>query len=219
MRQSAPQQHQMKAAPMHAQAKTAKPTTTAAPASGALDQNIVTVLNETYAKFNNLQEGKNADYIPALAKVDPNLFGIALITVDGKVYTAGDIKTQVSIQSISKVFTMAQVIQEQGLESVEKRIGVDATGARFLGGGRYADRRRVAPDHQVVAVRGLAPDVGLVDVVGEDRVERGDVARHARHEAGQQRRQPDAQHAGGEGADEQVGRRQVVVELRLSVGV
>ena len=51
--------------------------------------------------------------------------------MDGKVYTAGDIKTEVSIQSISKVFTMAQVIQEQGLDAIEKRIGVDATGARF----------------------------------------------------------------------------------------
>ncbi|HEX7778756.1 MAG TPA: glutaminase A, partial [Vicinamibacterales bacterium] len=78
-----------------------------------------------------LKEGKNADYIPALAKVDPNLFGIAVVTTDGKVFTAGDIKTEVSIQSISKVFTMAQVIQEQGLDSIAKRIGVDATGARF----------------------------------------------------------------------------------------
>jgi glutaminase len=84
-----------------------------------------------YAKFKSINEGKNADYIPALAKVDPNLFGIALVTTDGKVYTAGDVKTEVSIQSISKVFTMAEVIQEQGLESVEKQIGVDATGARF----------------------------------------------------------------------------------------
>jgi glutaminase len=88
-------------------------------------------VDAAYAKFKNLQEGKNADYIPALAKVDPNLFGIALVTVDGKVYTAGDIKTEVSIQSISKVFTMAQVIQEQGLDSIANRIGVDATGARF----------------------------------------------------------------------------------------
>jgi glutaminase len=88
-------------------------------------------VDAAYAKFRNLQEGKNADYIPALAKVDPNLFGIAVVTADGKVSTAGDVKTEVSIQSISKVFTMAQVIQEQGLESVEKRIGVDATGARF----------------------------------------------------------------------------------------
>jgi glutaminase len=88
-------------------------------------------VDAAYAKYKDLQEGKNADYIPALAAVDPKLFGIAVVTGDGKVYTAGDVKTQVSIQSISKVFTMAQVIQEQGLESVEKRIGVDATGARF----------------------------------------------------------------------------------------
>ncbi len=88
-------------------------------------------IDAAYAKFKDLKEGKNADYIPALAKVDPNLFGIALVTADGKVFTAGDVKTEVSIQSISKVFTMAQVIQEQGLEAIEKRIGVDATGARF----------------------------------------------------------------------------------------
>ena len=88
-------------------------------------------VDAAYAKFKDLREGKNADYIPALAKVDPNLFGIAVVTVDGKVYTAGDVKTEVSIQSISKVFTMAEVIQEQGLDSIEKRIGVDATGARF----------------------------------------------------------------------------------------
>ena len=90
-----------------------------------------TAVNSAFNQFKDLKEGKNADYIPALAKVNPNLFGIALVTADGKVYTAGDVATQVSIQSISKVFTMAQVIQEQGLEAIEKRIGVDATGARF----------------------------------------------------------------------------------------
>ena len=92
---------------------------------------VQAAVDAAYGKFQTLKEGKNADYIPALAKVDPNLFGIAVVTVDGKVYVAGDVKTEVSIQSISKVFTMAQVIQEQGLGSVEKQIGVDATGARF----------------------------------------------------------------------------------------
>ena len=100
-------------------------------AQAGQDQAIVAALNETYAKFKNLQEGKNADYIPALAKVDPNIFGIALVTTDGKVYTAGDIKSEVSIQSISKVFTMAKVIEEQGPDAIEKTIGVDATGMRF----------------------------------------------------------------------------------------
>lgn len=99
------------------------------PPSAASDPQ--SAVNAAYAKFKGDTEGKNADYIPALAKVDPNLFGVALITVDGKIYTAGDVATEVSIQSISKVFTMAQVIQEQGPESIEKRIGVDATGARF----------------------------------------------------------------------------------------
>src|SRR5437763_383482 len=93
--------------------------------------NVQAAVDAAFNKYKTLKEGKNADYIPALAKVDPNLFGIVVVTPDGKVYSAGDIKTEVSIQSISKVFTMAQVIQEQGLESVEKQIGVDATGARF----------------------------------------------------------------------------------------
>ena len=73
--------------------------------------NVQGAVNAAFAKYKDLKEGKNADYIPALAKVDPNLFGIAVVTPDGKVYTAGDVSTAVSIQSISKVFTMAQVIQ------------------------------------------------------------------------------------------------------------
>ena len=92
---------------------------------------VQTAINAAFAKYQNLQEGKNADYIPALAKVDPKLFGIALVAANGKVATAGDVKTEVSIQSISKVFTMARVIQDQGPEAVEKTIGVDATGMRF----------------------------------------------------------------------------------------
>ena len=45
-----------------------------------------TALNAAFNQFKTLNEGKNADYIPALAKVDPNLYGIALVTPDGKVY-------------------------------------------------------------------------------------------------------------------------------------
>jgi glutaminase len=106
----------------------AVPTLDAQNAIGAKAQAAV---DAAYAKYKASKEGKNADYIPALAKVDPNLFGIAVVTSDGKVYSAGDLKTEVSIQSISKVFTMAQVIQEQGPDAISKTIGVDATGARF----------------------------------------------------------------------------------------
>ena len=102
------------------------------PADPARDPKAIqAAVDDAYAKYRGLQEGKNADYIPALAKVDSNVYGIALVTVDGKVYTAGDLTTQVSIQSISKVFTLAKVIEEQGPEVIQKTIGVDATGMRF----------------------------------------------------------------------------------------
>ncbi len=92
---------------------------------------IQAAIDAAYAKYKDLQEGANADYIPALAKVDSKIFGIALVTPDGRVYTTGDVKSEVSIQSISKVFTMAKVIEDEGLDAIEKRIGVDATGMRF----------------------------------------------------------------------------------------
>ena len=93
--------------------------------------NIEKVLNDAYNKFKDVKEGANADYIKELATVDPNIFGIALVTTDGQVYTAGDVSSMVSIQSVSKVFTMAKVIEEQGHQAVQEKIGVDATGEVF----------------------------------------------------------------------------------------
>ena len=60
-------------------------------ASGAAQQRSdpQTAVNDALNQFRTLKEGKNADYIPALAKVDPNLFAISLVTVDGKVFTSG----------------------------------------------------------------------------------------------------------------------------------
>jgi glutaminase len=92
---------------------------------------VEAAVNAAHAKYKGLKEGKNADYIPALAKVPSELFGIAVVTVDGQVYTVGDVTQLFSIQSISKVFTMAQVMQESGGQQVENSVGVDATGAVF----------------------------------------------------------------------------------------
>jgi glutaminase len=100
-------------------------------ASAQTPDEIQKAINAAYEKYKDIQEGKNADYIPALAKVDPKIYGIALVTTDGKIYTAGDVKSEVSIQSISKVFTMAKVAEESGFDAIVKTIGVDATGMRF----------------------------------------------------------------------------------------
>ena len=75
-----------------------------APASNAAVE-YQAAIDNAYEKYKNLKEGKNADYIKELATVDPNIYGIAIVTTDGQVYTKGDLKSAVSIQSISKVFT------------------------------------------------------------------------------------------------------------------
>jgi glutaminase len=92
---------------------------------------IETALDAAHAKYKGLKEGANADYIPALAKVPPDLFGVALVTVDGQVYTVGDVDALFSIQSISKVFTLAKVFEQSGEPAVLENIGVDATGQVF----------------------------------------------------------------------------------------
>ncbi|MET3025066.1 glutaminase A [Flavobacterium sp. UW10123] len=94
-------------------------------------QNIENTLNDAFNKFKDLKEGKNADYIKELANVDPNIFGIAIVTAEGAVYTKGDITSMVSIQSISKVFTMAKVIEQEGSQFLQDKIGVNATGLPF----------------------------------------------------------------------------------------
>jgi glutaminase len=97
----------------------------------AAAQDPASLLKEAHAKFQGVTEGKNADYIPALAQVDSKLFGIALVTPDGKVYEAGDVEAPFSIQSISKVFAMARVMQDQGEQVFLDGVGVDATGQVF----------------------------------------------------------------------------------------
>ena len=82
-------------------------------------EKIKAALDEAYTKFKDVKDGKNADYIKELANVDPKIFGIALVTADGQVYTKGDIESMVSIQSVSKAFVAAQVIEEMGHQAMQ----------------------------------------------------------------------------------------------------
>lgn len=100
-------------------------------AQGVSKNQIESVLSEAYSQFRGVKEGKNADYIPALKEVNSELFGIVIVTPDGKVYSKGDVDHEFSIQSISKVFTLAQVLQESGSDKVLRTVGVDATGDVF----------------------------------------------------------------------------------------
>ena len=100
-------------------------------ASDLSKANINKVLKEAYSKYKGDMGGHNATYINALAIVDPNIFGITFVDAKGNVYEYGDTKKVVSIQSISKVFTAALVMNEKGAKFVQDKIGVNATGAAF----------------------------------------------------------------------------------------
>ncbi|HEU4391361.1 MAG TPA: glutaminase A [Blastocatellia bacterium] len=92
---------------------------------------IEAIVREAYEKFKNDTGGKNADYIPYLAKVDSKLFGIAIVTTDNQTLTTGDIKYSFSIQSISKVFSLALAMEEFGADKVFDKVGSEPTGRAF----------------------------------------------------------------------------------------
>ena len=74
--------------------------------------------------------GKVADYIPGLARIDPNQFGLAVITAEGSVHAAGDADTLFSIQSISKVFALTMALGRVG-DALWRRVGREPSGTAF----------------------------------------------------------------------------------------
>lgn len=92
---------------------------------------VQSVVKDAYEKFKTDAGGKNADYIPYLAQVDSKLFGIAIVTTDNQSLTMGDVKYSFSIQSISKVYTLALAMNELGADKVFEKVGSEPTGRAF----------------------------------------------------------------------------------------
>lgn len=92
---------------------------------------IQSVVAEAHAKVKDMKGGKNADYIPFLAKINSNLFGISVCLPTGEVIEAGDTNYIFGIESISKVHTAILVLRQYGAEELLKKIGADATGLPF----------------------------------------------------------------------------------------
>lgn len=92
---------------------------------------IQTAVDNAYANFSQLAGGKNADYIPFLANVDSALAGIAVVTVQGDVFHAGNCDYRFAIESISKVCTLALALEDFGPETIQDKVGADPTGLPF----------------------------------------------------------------------------------------
>ena len=124
----------MVVAPVVAQAQSASaPKATSAKVSPVAPrkEQVQAIVQEAYNKFKSETRGKNADYIPELAKVDSKLFGIAVVSTDNQNIAVGDTKTAFSIQSIAKVFSLALAMEEQGPDKVFEKIGSEPTGRAF----------------------------------------------------------------------------------------
>ncbi|ABO22997.1 glutaminase B [Shewanella loihica] len=78
-----------------------------------------------------LGKGKVADYIPALAEVDPTKLGIAVTTIDGQTIGAGDYLEPFSIQSISKVFSLTVALTLYEEAEIWSRVGKEPSGQSF----------------------------------------------------------------------------------------
>jgi len=92
---------------------------------------IAQAVDAAHNKYKNKRGGKNAGYIPALAEVDPQLFGICVATVDGQTFSAGDAECQFALESISKVFTAALAMEQVGPRAFHRKVGADPTGEAF----------------------------------------------------------------------------------------
>lgn len=93
--------------------------------------NYQKIIEEIYSEVKELQgEGKVADYIPALANIDPAKFGIAITSIDGESYKIGDAEEPFSIQSISKAFTLTLAIKKLG-KKIWDRVGKEPSGNAF----------------------------------------------------------------------------------------
>lgn len=86
---------------------------------------------EAYKAAKDVKGGKNADYIPFLANVDPQLLGFSITLTDGRTIDIGETDHIFGIESISKVFTAILIMKENGVGEVLKMIGADATGLPF----------------------------------------------------------------------------------------
>jgi glutaminase len=131
------------------------------------------LVDSAHARFAEVDDGEVIDEVPALAEADPDLFGLAVVGVDGEERLAGDARHRFSLQSISKAFVYALVSQEIGHEAVLERVGVDNTGVPFdsVLAIEHNEGHPMNPmvNAGALAATGLAP--------GRSRVERWDFLR------------------------------------------
>ncbi|XP_032994529.1 glutaminase liver isoform, mitochondrial isoform X5 [Lacerta agilis] len=94
-------------------------------------QEFTSHVEQIFESTKGLQEGKVANYIPQLAKCNPDLWGVSLCTVDGQRYSMGHTKTQFCLQSCVKPLKYAVAVSELGTDRVHQYVGKEPSGLRY----------------------------------------------------------------------------------------
>ncbi|MDR0217767.1 MAG: glutaminase A [Enterobacteriaceae bacterium] len=137
-----------------------------ASAATAPDVHYSELVQKAYKQFKDDKRGDVADYIPALAKYSPDNYAIAIATVDGKIYTAGDKNKLFPLESLTKVFTLALAMNQQGPEKTLDKLGANATGLPF-NSGLAVELRNERPQNPLVNA-GAISSVSLIDAKNAD---------------------------------------------------
>lgn len=88
-------------------------------------------LSQVYQYGLTHNTGELADYIPELARVEPDRFGLALMTTKGRLYAVGDVDEPFTIQSVSKAFSYCLALERVGADAARARVGVEPSGDAF----------------------------------------------------------------------------------------
>ena len=126
------------------------------------------LIDQANQKYKSNNDGKVADYIPALATYSPNNFAITIATVDGKIYQVGDVNKPFPMESLSKVFTMALAMEQHGPQVVLDKLGANATGMPF-NSGLAVELTKGAPENPLVNA-GAMSTVSLIEA--KDKTDR-----------------------------------------------
>lgn len=132
----------------------------------ALNQEIESILLRVHDRHRDDSTGAVADYIPELARMPPDLFGLAVCQQSGHVATAGDAEHPFTIQSISKAFTLAMLIDRIGAAAVFRLVGTEPSGDPFNAIALDARTRR--PHNPMVNAGAIAIAAGLHAALGQE---------------------------------------------------
>lgn len=101
------------------------------PPSVSDDSPVLDFLRGLHGEISGERDGEVASYIPELSRASPDWFGICLVTAGGHVYEVGDTGVPFTIQSVSKPFSYGVALEDNGLDAVLAKIGVEPTGDAF----------------------------------------------------------------------------------------